>query len=212
MDNNTTTKAGKSFLSLKNHSHIVHPQFRSRWVKEDSTITVIDKQVTTAAQAMTLIGYSSTCRSLDYRVKCEDFNDLKACINIIESYNDFDAALIVKKAFWYLALHHFVNSDNPNNGKDLFDFHIAREYSPAFYVGYNGKYNNRQIVDTETIQNNDEPDKAGTEIFWGEYSEQDFRENMEKLAKQINADEFSIKESFTYDTGEKHLTARFWWD
>lgn len=211
--NTATATAGKSFLSLRNHSNIYHPQqYVSHCVKDESNVIVDNTEVTTAAQAMTLIGYGHKCRSLDYRVRCEDFEDFKACINIISSYNEFDAALIVKKSFWYLALTHYLNSDNPNNGRPLFDFTIGREYSPVFYVSYNGKYNNKQIIDTETIIDNDEPEKAGTEIFWGEYSEQDFRDNMAKLEKEILVDEFSINEDHTYETGEKCLTARFWWD
>jgi len=163
---------------------------------------------------MTVIGYGDDnrynlpVRSLDYKVKCEDFKDLIACIEIIDSYNEFDASRIKKAAFWELNLAHYLNEANPNNGKGLFGFHIAREGSPAFYVNWNQKYSCKVIADRELVQAPEE----GENLYWKEYTVEDFTASMDKLSNAIGADEFSIEENYTYEDGQKSYTARFWFD
>lgn len=201
----TTRKTGQSF----------QPKPKFYPYKDDKGVKIGNKTLKTAAQIMTLIGYGDIqnlpVRSLDYCVKCESFADLMACIEIIDSYNEFDAARIKKAAFWELNKLHYLNSENPNNGKNLFDFHIARESSPAFYVKWNGKYNTAIIKDKEPLEAT-ATQEAGEMLFWEEYTEEDFRASMSRLGDAIGADEFSIENPYTYQTGEKCLTARFWFN
>jgi len=197
-----TRKTGVSFQSKSKYY----------FEREVKPVNIAGHEVTTAAQAMTLIGYGDShsipLRSLDYNVKCEDFKDLMACITIIDSYNEFDAARIKKAAVWELNLQHYLNDNNANNGKCLFDFHIAREGSPAFYVNWNQKYSCKIIADREPI----EASEPGENLFWKEYTVEDFKASMSKLAASIGADEFDIKEQYTYEDGQKSYEARFWFD
>lgn len=202
-------------VQVKKTGYSFQPESKIYFDRELKPVNFQGKEYTTAAQLMTVIGYGDSngipCRSLDYCVKCEDFADLMRCIEIINSYNDFEADRIKKYSFWRLNLQHYLNTANPNNGKQLFDFYIARECSPAFYVKYNGKYNNFIIKDTEQIPAT-ETQEAGKILYFEEYTEADFRENMTLLSSQIGADEFSIKTTYTYQTGENCLEARFWFD
>lgn len=203
-----TAKARKTGQSFQ-------PKKGNYFTPNSRTTNFNGKEYKTAAQLMTAIGYGDSqnlpVRSLDYCVKCEDFEDLKACFDIIGSYNEFDAERIKKYTNWRLSIQHYLNTANPNNGKPLFDFHIAREHSPAFYVKYNGKYNNFYIKDREDVEAT-ETQPPGQILYFEEYTEDDFRENMQLIANQIGADEFDIKTEYTYNTGENCLTARFWFD
>lgn len=201
----TARKTGQSF----------QPKRNNYFTNDSHKVEFNGKRYETAAQLMTAIGYGDSnnlaVRSLDYCVKCEDFKDLKSCLKIIGSYNDFDAERIIKSAVWPLNLQHYLNEGNQNNGKQLFEFHIAREYSPAFYVKYNGKYNCWVITDREPAEAT-ETQPAGEILYFEEYTEADFTERMSRLSKEIGADEFSIKTEYTYSSGENCLIARFWWD
>lgn len=198
----TARKTGQSF----------QPKRNNYFTNDSRKVEFNGKQYETAAQLMTAIGYGDSdnlpVRSLDYCVKCEDFNDLKACLKIISSYNDFDAERIIKSAVWPLNLQHYLNEGNPNNGKCLFDFHIAREGSPAFYVCWNQKYSCKVISDREPI----ELPEPGENLYWTEYTVEDFRASMEKLSLSIGADEFDISEQYTYEDGQKSYEVRFWFD
>jgi len=114
MNNTTVLKTGKSFNQLSNQWYL---KPRNEDVK---LFSVGSHMPATAAQAITIIGYGDAgknnlpVRSLDYCVKCDNYNDFTACIEIINSYNEFDAALITKKAFWKLNLKHFLNDNNVN--------------------------------------------------------------------------------------------------
>ena len=205
----TTKQTGKSFNRTSNTPYL-NPK------KEKGTGIQIGKVLAfTSAQAMTAIAYGDCntvqipMRNLDFKTKCDSYQDWAKCIEIIQSYNEFDSSLILKKAPFVLNLQHFLNQDNANNGGSFFDFEIGREGSPSFYVGLNCQYHNKIIKDTEKIEaTEDQP--AITEIFWEEYTAEDFRANMATLAGTIKADEFSIEEIQTY--GGLYLTARFWFD
>ena len=155
--------------------------------------------VNTAAQAITLIAYGDTSngeranipfRSLDYRVKCEDFKDFLGCINLIDSYNNFDASKMAIVLQQYLDLKKFVNDNNANNGRPFFTFEIARESSPAFYVSY------LPLWDKYILNN-------GLKV---PYTLEAFRESMEDLKDLIQADEMDITVT------EHQIEARFWFD
>lgn len=203
-----TRKSGKSFNRLPNQWYLKPKQ------QECTPLTIGIHETTTAAQAMTAIGYGDShelkVRSLHYKVECEDYADLISCIKIIDSYNEFDADLIAKKAFWRLNLQHFLNDDNGNNGKSFFNFSVGRESSPCFYVSLNTRFHNKIIKDTEEMPATNDRE-AGTELFWEEYTANDFKENMTALASEIKADEFNIEEQ-TYFGDTLVLTARFWFD
>lgn len=201
-------QSGKSFLSLRNASNF------KPFANSANPLQVGKIAAKTAAQALTAISYgdcnnvSINFRALNIKIDCEDYADLSACLSIIESYNEFDSSRILKAANWVLNKRHFVNEDNPNNGKSLFDFSIAREGSPSLYVQYNEKYGNRFIKDYEKIEDAENP---GFELFWEEYTPEDFKHEMSLLSNAIGADEFNIEEKAYYGE-QKVYTARFWFD
>jgi len=202
MEQTTIKNSGASFLSLRNAVNF-SPAENNRDIK------IGKASAKTAAQAITAIAYGDInnvgipFRSLDTKTKCEDYADFAACISIIESYNDFDSRRILKAANWVLNKRHFLNEDNPNNGQSLFSFSIARESSPAFYVVFNQRFCGQVIKDYEKVESKETP---GYTLYWEEYTENDFKAEMERLAAEIGADEFDIYEE------SKVYTARFWFD
>jgi hypothetical protein len=204
----TTKQSGKSFLSLRNAGNFAPVTDKVK------TIQIGKIAAKSSAQAVTALAYGDNSnvnapfRALDIKTRCEDYQDFAACISIIESYNEFDSDRILKAANWTLNKRHFLNGDNPNNGKSLFEFSIAREGSPAFYVQYNEKYGNKFIKDYEKVTDAENP---GLYLYWEEYTPEDFKAEMSSLAASIGADEFDIEEQAYY--GEQKLfTARFWFD
>lgn len=168
-------------------------------LNKKAELTFDNVKVTSAAQAMTLMAYGDCnvgekahipFRNLSFKAECESFSDLAKCLEIIESYNDFDAKEMMPYLSRKLALKHYINENNPNNGNDLFKFEIAREGSPAFYVSLSPKWN-------KTIILND-----GTHT---EYTVTDFKKSMADLKELIKADEMDIEETH-------QITARFWFD
>lgn len=167
-------------------------------------VRTISKAVT-AAQAMTKIAYNDTSGCLQFRVGCDDYWDMVACIKIIGSYNKFDSENINHSAFWHLNVAQFYNDNNPNNGSNLFKFEIGREYSPVIYVTYNATYGNRKINDVASLANDE------TELFWEEYGHNDFYKAMENFAREIGCDEFSVINLFP-TSSVRVYQARFWFD
>jgi len=87
----------------------------------------------TSAQAVTKICYNEETRNLDYRIKCENLNDLKKCVEIIEGYNEFDAEKVNR------ALEDHTNTliQSPYNDEiqnPAFEYEIGREGSPVIYI------------------------------------------------------------------------------
>jgi len=93
----------------------------------------------TSAQATTKICYDEKTRNLNFRIQCEDLEDLKKCVYIIDGYNGFDWKKVNKALDKYVSLKRYYGEDNPNNGKNFFEFDIARESSPAMYIKYYGE-------------------------------------------------------------------------
>ena len=207
MKQETIKNSGTSFLSLRNANNF-SPAENKREIKIGKVTAK------TAAQAMTAIAYGDAqnvgipFRNLDFKTKCEDYADFTACLSIIESYNEFDSSRISKAANWVLNKRHFVNENNPNNGKSLFSFSIARESSPAFYVEFNERFHNKVVKDYEKV---DDPENPGFTLYWEEYTADDFKDEMNSLAAKIGADEFDVDEQ-EYFGETKVLTARFWFD
>lgn len=153
----------------------------------------------TSAQAMTLIAYGDCkagqkagipFRSLDFKTKCNNFDDFKKCLGIISEYNEFDAREILTSCSNLLNAKRYWNPNNINNGSDLYDFAIAREGSPAFYVTARFFLSPQKLVNGKPIK----------------FTEKDFKADMALVAKFSKADEFSIE-----DVG-MGLEARFWFD
>ncbi len=171
--------------------------------RNETTTLIGNKEVSTAAQAMTLIGYGDTnginLRSLDYNVKCEDFQDFKKCLKIIDQYNEFNYSTMKEHIYDYLEVNKFYGETNPNNGLNLFNFWIGRESSPVFYVEFTDSYNPNQILN-----------RNGAEVEFCSYTAAAFKVAMNFLRQMIKSDEFNIKEvsMFGYIT----YTARFWFD
>lgn len=161
-------------------------------------LTLNKVTVTSAAQLMTLAAYGDgrngekagmPFRNLSFRAECEDYADFEKCMQLIESYNEFDAAGMLLSLKSYLARKKYFNDNNPNNGNDFFKFEIAREGSPAFYVSFNPEWDKRIIVGGKVT----------------DYTVAEFKSEMEALRDFIKADEMDIEE------GHK-IECRFWFD
>jgi len=92
------------------------------------------EDTTTSAQAVTKICYNEPTRNLNYRIECEDLQDLKKCVEIIKYYNDFDYKSINR------ALDRYFTPE------DKFTFIIARENSPAMYIRL-GTFGGEEVKD-----------------------------------------------------------------
>lgn len=154
----------------------------------------------TSAQLMTQIGFGDCSnhdlpvRNLHFSVQCDSFEDFLSCLNLIESYNEFDAYDIKEHLVSYLNEKRYWNEKNPNNGNDLFTFIVGRESSPVFYVKFSSYLNPKVIISQSGEKYNYEP-----------YTNEMFKTNMKILSQLIKADEFSIEEGHS-------LVARFWFD
>lgn len=162
------------------------------------SLTLGKVTVTSAAQLMTLCAYGDSSmgdkagmpfRNLNFRAECESFDDFAKCIDLIESYNEFDAdqmRIVLKQ---YLNLKKYYKEGNPNNGNDFFKFEIAREGSPAFYVSFMPNWDKQ-------VYRNGEPTP---------YTLEQFKTDMEALCAYTKADEMDIEEG-------QRVEARFWFD
>jgi len=162
------------------------------------TLTLGKITVQSAAQLMTLTAYGDSTngekagmpfRSLNFKTECESFEDFAKCIDIIDSYNEFDAAEISPVLRQYLNIKKHFREGNPNNGNDFFKFEIAREGSPAFYISFLPEWD-------KLVYRNGVPTP---------YTLQQFKSDMEALCSYIKADEMDITEEY-------QVTARFWFD
>ena len=150
----------------------------------------------TSAQAVTTVCYNESTRNLDYRIKCEDFKDLKACISIIHGYNQFNHTTINKALDTYFGLRKYYGEDNGNNGNDLFEFEIGREGSPAMYVS----------LWTYKFGANDKIRVYTNDVNVEEYKTSEF----DLAAKAFQHDAIADECNTVGGTGQ--MTYRFWWD
>jgi hypothetical protein len=163
-------------------------------------------KVTTAAQMMTMAAYMERLlpfRSLDFNCQCEGLEDLKKCVGIIDSYNEFDAAEIRHALNSYFHLPAFYGPDNCNNGKSAVNFWIAREGSPAIYIKYMIHHWRPEGYEYIT-------DREGATVYTDLLTETDFKARCSIFASGTKTDEFTIEEK--QYTGVKVFNARFWWD
>jgi len=132
-------------------------------------------------------------RCLEWRAECRNLEDLKECIKIIDSYNDFEAESICEALDKYASLKRFYNEDNPNNKEDFFTFEIGREGSPVIYI----KFMRRMQIfkDGKLI-----PSEART------MTKEDFEMRMRALAEIARPQELHFSEDGLY-----HV-CRMWWD
>jgi hypothetical protein len=145
----------------------------------------------TTAQAVTHICYNEPTRSLNFRIECDGLEDLKECVNIINAYNEFEKTIVNQALDEYARFKRFYNAGNPNNGRDLLKYDIAREGSVAMYIKfYHFGYE-------AYIDENGEAQEFTVDLF---------RKNMQILGKLMKADECDIDDSHGY------YECRFWWD
>lgn len=167
---------------------------------------------------MTLTGYGDsaagtaagiTYRSLSYKVECENVWDLKKCVKIIDSYNEFAAADVCAALNKHLSFAKFYSEGNPNNGNELLRYEIAREGSPAIYVRFS--HYNMAGGDTVKILT----DREGNLIYTEEYHVDDFVKELkgrcQQFANDTAADECDIQQDYN-ENGLRIITYRFWWD
>jgi hypothetical protein len=145
----------------------------------------------TSAQAGTAIFYNESTRNLNYRIECDDLEDLKECVKIIRSYNDFKDTRVNEALDEYAKFKRFYNLDNPNNGNDLLKYDIAREGSVAMYIKFYNFGEEKYIAENGEIK-----------VFTPEL----FKKNMQIFGKVAMADECDIEE----DNGI--YICRLWWD
>ena len=100
----------------------------------------------TPAQAITKICYNESTRNLNFRVRCENMNDLWNCLSIIDSYNDFDAVKIIEALDKLIVTN---DAFKPKNGREFFTFEIGRENSPVLYVMWSSAM---RKVDTSEVK------------------------------------------------------------
>lgn len=150
------------------------------------------KDCKTSAQAVTKICYNEETRNLNFRIECENLDDLLGCIHIIKEYNDFDWKIINKNLVEYANFKRYYNHDNPNNGKDLLTYEIGREGSPVIYI----KYFSISMLGNE-YEENGEIKKLTQELF---------EKNMKALGALVKADECDFGNDGCYDY------CRLWWD
>jgi hypothetical protein len=103
------------------------------------------------------------------------------------SYNDFDAG-VANTAFEAFNCLTYYNANNPNNGRDAFQYDFAWEGSHAVYITARWHYPVR-ILD-ETCR------------FWRKMPREEFNSRCQGLARKVAADE-----SDATDDGW-----RLWWD
>lgn len=146
----------------------------------------------TSAQAVTKIGYNEDTRNLDFRIECENLDDLLECVKIIKEYNDFDWKIVNENLAKYANFKRYYNPDNPNNGKDLLTYEVGRENSPVIYIKY---FSMSTIADK--YEENGEIKELTKELF---------EENMKVLGALTKANEcdFGNDGCFYY--------CRLWWD
>jgi hypothetical protein len=81
----------------------------------------------TNAQKLIKQGYSETdTKNLSFIVKCKNYSDFKACLNIINAYNNFSAKDIIE----------FMDTHFDKLFLSKLTFEIGRDYSPVFLISH----------------------------------------------------------------------------
>ena len=128
----------------------------------------------------------------DCLAKCNDFEDLIYCLELVGDYNEFNSSETIQNLKNFNKKIYY-NENNLNNGKDLFDYWFGWEGSHVFYVGFNHQYHKFALA----------PDYQN----YYPYPVTEFEIDCGILAKNINANEFEFTEQ--NDTVTK---SRFWFD
>jgi hypothetical protein len=123
----------------------------------------------------------------DSRAKCTCLADLLRCFELCGSYNHFDAD-VAKAAFQTFHALAYCNANNPNNGRDAFQYDFAWEGSHAVYITARWHYPLR-IMDADCRQ-------------WREMPRDEFNLRCQVLARKLRADESDATEDGW----------RLWWD
>jgi len=146
----------------------------------------------TSAQAVTKVCYNEKTRNLEFRIECEDLNDLLECVRIIQEYNNFDWKVINENLTEYANFKKYYNPNNPNNGGDLLTYEIGREGSPVMYIKYfRASFGGNQYQENGEIR---------------EFTQEVFEKNMKALGALVKADECDFGNDGCYEY------CRLWWD
>jgi hypothetical protein len=145
----------------------------------------------TSAQAVTTVCYNENTRNLNFRITCENLNDLKESVKIIDQYNDFNWETINEALDQYVSFKRFYNDENPNNGTDLLTFDIGRESSPVMYVKYFEPQGNKYRTENNEVR---------------DFTKEDFEKSLRAFANIAKADECDFGNDGCYSY------CRLWWD
>ena len=126
----------------------------------------------------------------DSRARCACLDDLLCCFDLCGSYNGFNAEK-AKRAFLAFNKAHYHNANNPNNGKDAFQYHFAWEGSHAVYISVSTYYweHGLRILSTDWRHNR-------------ELTRDQFTNSCVALGRWVKADESDATEDGW----------RLWWD
>lgn len=144
-----------------------------------------------SAQEVVKICYTEETRNLNFRITTASLDDLKECVKIIKSYNEFDYVIINEALDKFASYPKYYNEGNPNNGYDSLEFEIGREGSPVMYITYRNIFYDKYT------------DKDG-EIRT--LTQEQFKENMKTLSKLALADECDFTDTYG------GVECRLWWD
>ncbi len=170
-------------------SYILSEYFKMRAVPLWKTIerkAPFTMEIATIAQMVAKHG------GTDSRAAARDFEDLLQCLTLVGQYNDFEP-VDVRSVLQEVNRKQFYNPSNPNNGKDIFKYHVAWEGSFALYVTMSPMFDKRVLT----------PDWRG----WEPYDAASFDADMQVVKEAGGPDEFDL----TSET-ETRRTYRFWWD
>ena len=142
----------------------------------------------TSAQAVTKVCYNEKTRNLNFRIECKDLQDLKKCVEIIKSYNNFDWMLINNNLPIY--------TDFENEKGSLLTYEIGRESSPVIYI----KWCPIVVSPRTKVEYVAKDDKLLT------FTQEEFEKNIRALAAITFASECQFEEDGMYNV------CRLWWD
>lgn len=130
----------------------------------------------------------------DSRAGCENSTDLARATELIGSYNEFDAAKFISELRGF-NLRQYYNPGNPNNGGDLFKYHVGWECSHVVYI----RLSTPSRLTCRALNSGGDQ--------WRNYSPIDFIARCSGLAHNTKADESALCEQ------DQHgITWRLWWD
>lgn len=130
--------------------------------------------------------------NLDCRAKCDDFSDLCAALNLVQSFNEFNAPAVARE-FDRFNLSRYFLQDNPNTGRDAWEYYLGWEGTLAIYISAVFHYPLFVL------------DRAWE--HWTQCDRETFGDMVKALARATKADECGRA-----GTSDTIVTWRLWWD